>query len=632
MTDPSKENRVLPLTSAPTGSGKTTFLKILCELFRHKWRVDDFMTTHIYPKNYGEDLEKCIFETITSVINDPKIIEMRNATPLSRNLFESTHPCFVSFNSATPIQEIELPLLDRPHTIIISRIIFAHVNHDSSLWDIEYVRFFNKNIETLKEITNLSTVLNFFRNHYICHQIFLAVDELIFLDSNSEGKNSKIIQNAIKKVSSTILTMDGFHTLISSLVTDPFQEYLKNSQYTPKFIHLSPLLRNLDIVSKFLSIKRNDSTEMTIWQLLLATGGHPKLLRQVIDWLVNVPKEYMDISHAIEIEGLHLSPPNAFPANIQRLIFVGGVIPSDQVSSICGLSGMLCRPFDTISQISVTVPPLVLYHMISRTSNFFNRNKSNYDKLKYLVPFRISSGNHFEDFLACWFGFQFELGRSLRSLFVEDQERCSSFLQCTNLFNLQIENSLFQCNKKFLKSLPNFETSKMVLDLKTTGTVGNYFDLESPSEGYRVFKIENVSNPGFDFMINYSTIDKVYKKVLLVQCKTKLVTTSEFGGQGQKVSTQSFVDSLVLNNEFATSLESKGWEVSLLCVYSCKTSNEVIPDVCPANVSTSFYERSAAIGNTGLFTLLGDNFGLALELAKGHKFTKHVSTGLENDI
>ncbi len=139
----------------------------------------------------------------------------------------------------------------------------------------------------------------------------------------------------------------------------------------------------------------------------------------------------------------------------------------------------------------------------------------------------------------------------------------------------------------------------MFLNLKTTGTVSNYFGLETPSEGYRVFVIENSRNPGFDFMINYSTINEVYKKVLLVHCKTKLVTTSENGGQGQNISTQSFEDSLVLSNEFATSL--KGWEVSFLCVYSCKTSNKVIPDVCPANVSTSFYERSAAIGNTGLF-------------------------------
>ena len=31
------------------------------------------------------------------------------------------------------------------------------------------------------------------------------------------------------------------------------------------------------------------------------------------------------------------------------------------------------------------------------------------------------------------------------------------------------------------------------------------------------------------------------------------------------------------------------WEVSLLCVYSCKTFNNVIPDICPANVSTSLW-------------------------------------------
>ena len=58
----------------------------------------------------------------------------------------------------------------------------------------------------------------------------------------------------------------------------------------------------------------------------------------------------------------------------------------------------------------------------------------------------------------------------------------------------------------------------------------------------------------------------------------------------------------------------------------------MIPESCPAGVSPAFFERSAAIGNTGLFDLLGDSFGLALELAKGHKFRFHASHGKPSQL
>ena len=115
------------------------------------------------------------------------------------------------------------------------------------------------------------------------------------------------------------------------------------------------------------------------------------------------------------------------------------------------------------------------------------------------------------------------------------------------------------------------------------------------------------------------------KKVLLVQCKTKLLTTSEDGGEGQRVKSGTFTDALKNCSKFVELLESDGWEVSFLGIYSCKTSESVIPMRCPSGVSPAFFERCAAIGNKGVFDLLGDSFGLALELAKGSKFSFHRS-------
>jgi hypothetical protein len=65
------------MTSAPTGSGKTTFLYILCELFRHKWDVSKFMEAHIYSRECGSELEEDFIQTLTSILNDPVITKLK---------------------------------------------------------------------------------------------------------------------------------------------------------------------------------------------------------------------------------------------------------------------------------------------------------------------------------------------------------------------------------------------------------------------------------------------------------------------------------------------------------------------------------------------------------------------------
>ena len=245
----------------------------------------------------------------------------------------------------------------------------------------------------------------------------------------------------------------------------------------------------------------------------------------------------------------------------------------------------------------------------------------------------MSSGDKFEKFIACWFAFQFQLGRSPRNIF-NNYDSASSFLLCTDLFNISKETRLFEFRNRaiFFNSLPNIESTSIDLNLSTSGNISNLFGLAVPSEGYRVWVIEDPSNPGFDLMISFSTPGNVIKKVLLVQCKTKLVTTSDDGGEGQSVNSKTFSDALVNCSPFVKVLESNEWEVSFLGLYSCNTTRSVIPKSCPAGVSPAFFERSAAIGNTGLFDLLGDSFGLALELAKGHKFRFHASHGKPSQL
>ena len=189
---------------------------------------------------------------------------------------------------------------------------------------------------------------------------------------------------------------------------------------------------------------------------------------------------------------------------------------------------MLSRPSNYNSNYSAILPPLVLYSLAVES-----RGKIREEDVAYLVPFRISSGDMFEKFVACWFAFQFQLGKPLRGIF-NNYDGESSLLLCTDLFNLSEETRLFEFRDKtaFLSSLPNIETDSIDLNLCTTGTIENLFGLATPLEGYRVWIIEKQSNPGFDLMISYSSPEIVMKKVLLVQCKTKLVTTSEDGGEG----------------------------------------------------------------------------------------------------
>jgi hypothetical protein len=98
-----------------------------------------------------------------------------------------------------------------------------------------------------------SEVISFFRNRNGCEHFLLAIDELLHLDLSSEGIKSARIQGAIKAIANTVVPTDGIHTIISSLVTNPFEEYIRGSQYTPYFVRLPPLLENLDHLSKLLA-------------------------------------------------------------------------------------------------------------------------------------------------------------------------------------------------------------------------------------------------------------------------------------------------------------------------------------------------------------------------------------------
>ena len=58
-----------------------------------------------------------------------------------------------------------------------------------------------------------------------------------------------MIQDAIKAITGISISSDGFHTIISSLVINPFQEYIGDSQHKPYFIRLSPILERIDHMS-----------------------------------------------------------------------------------------------------------------------------------------------------------------------------------------------------------------------------------------------------------------------------------------------------------------------------------------------------------------------------------------------
>ena len=100
------------------------------------------------------------------------------------------------------------------------------MKYDPSDWETDYYKFFYGNLETLNRIKGLSTVISFFRNRNGCEHFLLAVDELLHLDLSSDGIKSARIQGAIKAIANTVIPNDGVHTIISSLVTNPFIKYV----------------------------------------------------------------------------------------------------------------------------------------------------------------------------------------------------------------------------------------------------------------------------------------------------------------------------------------------------------------------------------------------------------------------
>ncbi len=92
------------------------------------------------------ELETDFVQKLISKLNDPVIMNLKDATDLSRSLLESTHQCFIGFNSGTSIQSIELEIFgNEPHTQNKYFAIYFctfELRCGASNWDSEYSKSF----------------------------------------------------------------------------------------------------------------------------------------------------------------------------------------------------------------------------------------------------------------------------------------------------------------------------------------------------------------------------------------------------------------------------------------------------------------------------------------------------------
>ncbi len=328
----SKEDRPLLVTAAPTGSGKTMYLAVLYELFRLKWDAAAFAQLHALDKENAEYLTKMI----ESIVTDPEIVVLINETGLSKSLLSSTFPCFVSFYSRTSVTCKETEIFnDRPSNILIARVIFSLMKRYDDDWKIEYENFLEANEKSLLRIYDLTKVVRYIKQRYGCQHFMLAVDELIKLNSD---KNINYVNKVMRDIGCLTFSTDGVHSVISSLITKPLQEYYEYSQHVPVFIQLCPLVQNLHTIGKYIMKNRKDSSgDKLVMSSLLASGGHPLLISNMIRFLVETDLHNLNIKNACERTNFAISIDDP----LLRIIINGDAAPRDFTVKFCSSGGML---------------------------------------------------------------------------------------------------------------------------------------------------------------------------------------------------------------------------------------------------------------------------------------------------
>jgi hypothetical protein len=115
--------------------------------------------------------------------------------------------------------------------MLIARAIFAELEHSnfdtSKSWATIFLRH---HYRTLLQLHSLDVVIEFFRDYYHCQHYLLDIDELISLNdimsrTTKPDKSSGTIK-ILNAVGSLVTTDPRVAIIVSSLITQPFQEHI----------------------------------------------------------------------------------------------------------------------------------------------------------------------------------------------------------------------------------------------------------------------------------------------------------------------------------------------------------------------------------------------------------------------
>lgn len=483
-------------------------------------------------------------------------------------------------------------------------------------------------------------VVDFFRKRSGCNHYLLAIDDVLLLDGESTDYAGPVsrkeapcfnpgVHRVLQAVGQTVMTNPRCSAIISSLVTGPLSEYVRRSRHSAVFIPLHPFLDSLAGLAEIIVERRNAPESFRpVMRMLLATGGHPKLLRMLIPWLsdVDLPCDDMTLANAAmicDIDKAALHEPS-----IANAILIGDRVSSEAVADICGLGGMLTRPTSVCSPSIIIASPLVLYVVVSSHSACASgSNGQRALKVDDLVPYEIRSGEDFSVFIAAWLTLRLRMGASLDQLLADkgDYSGDQALRAALNVRRTDMIHEFVDWDV-FVESLPSAKDTQVTLEkaqhVRSLAGGQRLFGMSGTMPVMRVAVPADRRNLGFDILVGRcGTSDD--KRIMLVRCKAQEeVESVERGGDGQAFTADDLSDTIKLSVAAAEYLIRAGCIVSLVVITCCQTNSTVVSK-CPVPASLDYYalrlyERTGVIAMADLRNVLGATFALALETAQGH--------------
>ncbi len=577
---------------------------------------------------YGESLilSENEIDDLAKLMSRKDIQSLISGSKEADDFINSTHPCFITFNSSHSIISADYKyFLKSMKHLVFARILFFHVYTGSPGVGSAYLIFLEKYFEEIARIPNLAMLQRVLLKHYKAKHFFLAVDELKYVEmsyndivrkkekSAAPSKYStSFINDMLLEIGQTVIQEPSFSAILSSLVTSPFGKYVNMSMHPPILVALETFVNELPSIQKLILHRRGNPkyNEGPVRRMLLSTGGHPKLLSDMTRWLSKKDVTYEDMNYDNASIHCLVNHPNFSEPRLTYGILTGKLVDVDVAF---GLGGILSRPVDFEDPSVVIASPLVL-HTVAMRFVFKNSLTINCNNL---VPSEIKDGKSFELFFASWLALRLHMGDSLQVILNPGEHRCASL---QSQLGIPVSAMATSPSSSTFANLPNTLGDSIYFDPNIPDSLDSSFGFSDKRNCMKILLPKDPNNPGFDIIIG----NAAEKKILLVQLKTRLVTTAERGGEGAKIHKATLVDCIKNSAKATKKFFGENWDVSLLVVTANETSKigNLEESEFPDEFTKRISRNSRLIDRAGLYNLLGCSFAVCLHLALGetHKF------------